>query len=159
MTIKAIHEINADRLRAELRALGMDARGSRSDLVNSLRQAGVYELNDLLPPRPGKFVRTQNFPNHESVLIGHGASIDYEADEKLVICNKPKSQPLIEGDFRSKKIVLNDCLVLKETAELCASTNGTEGELRRSGSQLYMYRSSGVHEGWYPLQFGPVMII
>ena len=159
MTIKAIHEINADRLRAELRALGMDARGSRSDLVNSLHQAGVYELNDALPPRPGKFVRTQNFPNHESILIGHGASIDYETDEKLIICNKPSVEPLIEGDFRSNIITLNDCIVLKETGNLCAATHGTEGEIRRQGSQIYMYRSSDVHEGWYPLLFGPVKIV
>ena len=158
MAIKQTQQIHAERLRAELRALGMDARGSRSDLVNSLHQAGVYEINDSIPPRPIKFIRTNDFPNHESVLIGHGASIDNSSDQKLIICNAPKSQPLIEGDFFSNKVLINDTLILKESV-VDTTVIGTEGELRRQGSQLFMYRCSDVHEGWYPLQFGPVVII
>ena len=89
MTIKATHEITAERLRAELRALGMDARGSRSELVSLLQQAGVYEINDSVPPRAMKIDRTTNFPNHNSILIGRGAKIDDATDQRLVICNSP----------------------------------------------------------------------
>jgi hypothetical protein len=158
MTLKQIYEIGAERLRAELRALGMDARGARSELINNLHQAGVYEINDSLPPRPSKYIRTIDFPNHESVLLGYGASIESASDQKLVICNTPKSTPLIEGDFSTHKICINDTLLLKES-QVNANIKGQEGELRRQGSQLYMYRSSDVHEGWYALQFGAVEII
>ena len=158
MTIKATHEIAAERLRAELRALGMDARGSRSELVSLLQQAGVYEINDAVPPKPTKIDRTTNFPNHKSILLGHGAKIDDEKEQKLVICNSPKSTPIIEGDFTTSKVSINHCLQLKESV-VNTTIEGNEGDIRREGSQLYMYRTTGVHEGWYPLQFGPVVII
>lgn len=159
MVIKATHEVPAERLRAELRALGMDARGvSRADLINMCNQAGIYELNTDIPARASAYVRTNDFPNHESVLIGYGASIENEFDEKLVICNSAKKPPLISGDFKKNYVTINDCLVLKESV-VNSETGGNEGDIRREGSQLYMYRSTGVHPGWYPLQFGPVVIV
>ena len=158
MTIKATHEIAVERLRAELRALGMDARGSRSELVSLLQQAGIYEINDSIPPRPMKIDRTTNFPNHNSILIGHGAKIHDENEEKLVICNSGKSTPIIEGDFTTSVVSIHNCLQLKESV-VNTTVDGNEGDIRREGSQLYMYRSTGVHEGWYPLQFGPVVIV
>ena len=158
MPIKATYEISASRLREELKVLGMDYRGSRSDLVSRLQQAGVYEINDSVPARPPKIDRTCDYPNHESILIGRGANIESASDEKIVVCNTPKSKPLLVGDFKTHKLQINDCINLQESS-VNATLEGNEGDLRREGSQLYMYRCTDVHPGWYPLQFGPVIII
>ena len=156
MPIKQTHEVCVDRLRKELQALGMDHRGSRSDLVNSLMQSGVYEINTDIPPKPLKLDRTCNFPNHRSILLGIGASIDSEEDNKLVIDNS--NGRLIEGDFQTKVVTINDCLQLKESS-LDATTPGVEGQLRMSSGKLYMYRHTDCFPGWYPLQFGTMLIV
>ena len=156
MPIKETHEVPVDRLRKELQALGMDHRGPRADLVNSLNQAGVYEINTDIPPRPLKINRNCNFPNHNSVLIGRGASIHSDDDNKLVIDNGHGS--LIQGDFTQHIVTFENCIQLKES-DLCSETPGIEGQLRMSAGKLYMYRSTDVYAGWYPLQFGTVLII
>jgi hypothetical protein len=158
MPIKRVKELNATRLREEIRALGMDARGPRSDLIDTLHRAGVYEINDTIAGRPEKYALSVNFPDHESVCIGAGAKVESSDAQKLIVCNAPRTEPLITGDFVEHKIQFNDCIQLKES-NVSADMEGKEGELRRYKSILYMYRESDVHPGWYPLQFGPVLII
>ena len=80
MVLKKTDSIPAARLRQELQSLGMDMRGSRSDLVSRLLQAGVYEINDSIPPPAPKLDRTSRYPNHSSVLIGNGAKLDSNHD-------------------------------------------------------------------------------
>lgn len=158
MPLKSTNEISADRLRKELRALGMDSQGSRSELVNTLMQAGVYEINDSIKALPEKFQRTNNLKHHASILIGNGATVESEYDEKLVICNSTAKSPLVVGDFKDKNIQIDNCLKLKESV-VGPEISGTEGDIRRSGSQLYMYRSTGVLEGWYPMEFGSIVLL
>ena len=159
MPVKHVREIHPSRLREELRALGMDARGPREELIESLHKAGIYTLNDSLHARPKKYANSENFPDHENVCIGAGA---YELlcanKEELIICNAPRTQPLITGDFIDQSVCINNCLQLKES-NVDAELFGEEGDIRRSGSTLYMYRSTGVHPGWYPLQFGSVVVV
>lgn len=161
MPFLSTKQVNADRLRRELEALGMDSRGPRSDLVNSLEQCGVYSINtDVKPMAKFKDV-TSRFPNHSSVLLGNGAQIHCQSDEKLIICNKPANaaNPLLEGDFDKKTLQISDCLRIADSPFLCTDTDGVEGDLRRCGNTLYMYRSEGVHSGWYPLQFGTMLLV
>ena len=147
------------RLIQELDALGMDPRGPRSELVNKLMQSGIYQINTDYPP-PVKFNDTScKFPNHSSVLIGNGATIHHQQDEKLIICNKPKNLPLIEGDFSTNKISFNKCINIQESEHLTCDTPGVDGDIRRCEDSLYMYRSINVHPGWYPLNFGTMLLI
>ena len=147
------------RLAQELQALGMDSLGSRAELMNRLEQAGVYEINTELPPRQPKVDTVTRFPNHSSVLLGNGAQIDTNKDEKFVVCNKQDRPPLITGDFKESSLCIHNCLSLDETPELSADTPGEEGHIRMHKGHLYMYRSNYVYPGWYPLQFGSMLLI
>ena len=151
-------EVNRHRLVQELEALGMESTGCRADLVNRLMQSGVYQINTDHPP-PVKFQDTSTrYPNHSSILLGNGAQIHHQNDEKLVICNRPQTEPLVHGDFKSKVVHINMCLNLEETTELSADTTGKDGDIRRCEDGLYMYRSINVHPGWYPLVFGTMLL-
>jgi hypothetical protein len=79
------------------------------------------------------------------------------------VANTDTDEPLLGGDFRERRVEIHDVLNLKDVyrirQELSPDTPGQEGDLRRSGSNLYMYRNTDVHPGWYPIQFGPVMIV
>ena len=159
MVYKPTGEISKARLISELHALGMDAGGARSELVSRLMQAGVYQINADSPP-PAKFVDTScRFPNHSSVLIGNGAQISTAVDEKLTICNRPKRDPLIEGDFKKGTVSIRSVLTLNDSDDLNCDTPGEEGDIRRCGDDLFMYRSSSVHPGWYPVNFGTMLLM
>jgi hypothetical protein len=77
---------------------------------------------------------------------------------RLVIANNDTTTPLIGGDFVEKRVEITDVLNIASSA-FESTTEGHEGDLRRSGNQIYMYRSTDVHPGWYPIRFGPVMVI
>lgn len=158
MTSKRINEIPAERLRRELQAMGMDHRGPRGDLVNRLAQAGVYEVNISVPPLPLKIDRSSRFPNHTSILLGRGAILEENDDDKLIISNNEKNSPLIEGNFKNNTIKINDCINLKNS-KVNADIKGEEGDLRQNEGIIYMYRKTNCHEGWYPLQFGTMVLI
>ena len=138
----------------------MDPRGPRSELVSRLMQCGVYTINTDIEPMPKFADVSTKFPNHSSVLLGNGAQINNQKDEKLVICNKPSNStdPLVLGDFKQKTVEISDCLKLKETPNFNSDIPGAQGDIRRSGDTIYMYRCSSVHPGWYPLQFGTMML-
>ena len=159
MPITPTENVGAARLKQELDALGTDPRGPRADLVSRLMQAGVYEINTSVPPKQPKIDRVSRFPNHSSVLIGNGAKLEEHEDDKLLICNDSKREPLISGDFKTETVNIGKCLGLKSNDDFGSHISGVEGDLRRSGSALYMYRSSDVHPGWYPIVFGSVVIV
>jgi hypothetical protein len=159
MTYIPTRSVPRERLIKDLEALGMDITGSRSDLVSRLVQAGVYQIDTSLPPAP-KFVDTTNrFPNHSSILIGNGAQIHNKEDQKLVISNNSKEPSLIVGDFSKKVVSIHNCLNIQETEDFSCDYVGNDGDIRRFGDDLYMFRSCDVHAGWYPLQFGTMMLI
>ena len=158
MTIKQTNEVPADRLRRELQALGMDHRGPRGDLVSRLIQAGVYEINLSIPPLPLKVDRTAKFPNHSSILLGKGAILNENEDDMLIISNNVNKSPLIHGNFSSNTIKLNDCINLKNSI-VNADIAGEEGDMRQCEGILYMYRETNCHAGWYPIQFGTMVLI
>ena len=157
MAVTPIHEIPKPRLMQELKVLGMDFRGARTDLVSRLMQAGVYTLDPDVPPLPEYVDRITRFPNHSSVLIGNCGKADTSVDNQLVIANNAHV-PLIRGDFAKGVVSVQQCLSLSNSENIC-DIEGTEGDMRRVDENLYMYRSTGVCPGWYPLQFGTVVII
>lgn len=159
MPIQQTPHVLAARLRQELLALGMEAFGSRADLVNRLEQAGVYEINTDIPPKAKKQDTCIRFPNHKSVLIGNGAQLDCNSDSQLVICNEPNKQPLISGNFSDKTVNVDNCFHIKETKDMNAEKPGCEGDIRRTEDKLYMYRETNVHPGWYEIQFGKLLLI
>lgn len=152
------NHVAASRLREELAAVGLETCGSRSELVQRLLQAGVYEIDTNSRPHPPKLDRIIRFPNHSSVLLGNGAIAQFEKREQFIVQNNIKRQPLIEGDFEKDCITLSSCLSVRETENLSPSTEGQEGDIRRKGGKLYMYRKTGVYKGWYEISFGSIML-
>lgn len=153
-------EVNKPRLILECEGLGLSHKGlCRADLVSTLLQAGVYTINTSLPPRIKMQDINIRFPNHSSVLIGNGAQLHSETDNLLIISNNKKNVPLIKGEFDKHVVTLANCLNLENTKEVSPQLEGKEGDIRRNNSNLYMYRSTDVVPGWYPISFGSVTIV
>lgn len=70
--------------------------------------------------------------------------------------NQPN--PLIKGMYYKHQVVF-DHIINLESRPFSADTDGEEGDLRREGSKLYMYREQDCEPGWYPLQFGRLRVI
>lgn len=154
--MQSTNTITAGRLRKECQHLGINEAGSRSELAQRLIQNGVHLIDTSRPPLntdPVDMTKTTDISN---VFIGPNA--EASGTNKLCIANKP-GKGLILGDFENKTITFNDCLCLENTDDLHADTPGEEGQLRRQGKDLFMYRSTGMCEGWYPIQFGPVRVV
>lgn len=151
-------QVAAGRLREELAVLGMETYGSRSELVHRLIQAGVYEIDTNSRPHPPKLDRIIRFPNHASILLGNGAVAQYEKKEQFIVQNNIKREPLIHGDFETDFLNLPSCISMRETKNLTPITQGKEGDIRRKGGKLYMYRSTGVYKGWYEITFGSILL-
>ena len=120
----------------------------------------MYSINTDVTPMPKFTDVSTKFPNHSSVLIGNGSHINHQSDEKLVVCNKPSNShdPLIQGNFKEKTVEISNCFNLQSTESLSCDTPGRQGDLRRCGNQLFMYRCDDLHPGWYPIQFGTMML-
>jgi len=152
-----VENVNANRLRAELLALGMDSSGSRSELVTRLRQTGIFKINLDISPNPPLVDIEKRYENRTNVYIGNGAGIKNKEDHQLFVANN-EFKSLIHGEFRKDRVNINHILNIKEEP-FESDTKGKEGDIRREGSSLYMYRSSEVQEGWYPIQFGSCRIL
>lgn len=149
--MKKTVEVIVSRLRAECASLGLDQDGSRNELVNRLHQAGVYDIktDTVYPPL------MRNVYDPSSVLIGSAAQ-ERPARNELVVSNN--KHVLISGNFAQKITRIHDCINVAETHDMSCDTPGTEGDVRRKGGALYMYRVSGVEPGWYSITFGRSLI-
>lgn len=153
-----IEHVTACRLRSELGAMGMDKTGSRSELMNRLRQAGIYGIDVGHLPRPMIDVKDR-YENNTNVYIGNGSGMFNKEDDRLFIANGPvPTDCIIAGDFKEKKVTIRHILNVTGS-EFEADLVGEEGDIRRDGSQLYMFRKTQTSPGWYPFQFGPLRII
>ena len=152
-----VENVNANRLRAELLGLGMDSQGSRSELVTRLKQAGIMKINLDISPNPPSIDLEKRYENRTNVYIGNGAGVKNKEDHQLFIANN-EMRTLIHGEFKKKRVNIDSILNIKEE-NFESDLIGNEGDIRREGSNIYMYRTSGVHAGWYPLQFGNCKII
>lgn len=149
-----VEGVNASRLRIELQALGMDCCGSRAELINRLKQAGIYTIDSNIIPPKAIDISTR-YENRSNVYIGNGAGLNNKENDKLFISN---GTLLINGDFKEKYVHINNVLNITDCC-FEADQIGNEGDLRREGSNIYMYRKTNVEPGWYPLSFGTMKII
>lgn len=149
--IKDINNVHASRLRTELNALGLDTSGSRSDLLIRLKQAGIFNIDI------SKIDTSKRYENKTNVYIGNGAGLHNINDNQLFISNNADSH-LIHGNFQKQYVNINNVLNI-ENSDFEADLEGNEGDIRRNGSNLYMYRCSNVSPGWYIFQFGSIKII
>lgn len=159
-----IEQVNVRRLRQECLHLGMDVTGmSRNDIVNELKCHGLSEIDMRFPAKPPKIDTSKRNDDLSNVFVGNGAGLHETRSNRLYIANNDTDEPLLGGDFKNRRVEIHDVLNLMDVyqlrEELSPDTPGKEGDLRRAGAHLYMYRSTDVHPGWYPIQFGPVMII
>jgi hypothetical protein len=146
-------------MRSELAALGMDRTGSRSELMNRLRQAGIYNI-DMNNPAPQPMIDVKDrYENNTNIYIGNGAGLHNKDNHKLFIANGHNpGDCIITGDFKEKKVTIQEIFNVKES-EFEADLIGTEGDIRRVGSDFYMFRCTNTAPGWYPFQFGSMRII
>lgn len=163
-SIRAVEHVHVDRLRKECLHLGIVPTGlSRNELITELKCKGLTEINLRFPAKPPKIDTSNRKDDLSNVFIGNGAGLHEVSSNRLYIANDSTDEPLIGGNFKEKRVEIHDVLNLKDAycmrRELSPDTPGVEGDLRRSGANLYMYRVTGVHPGWYPIEFGSVMIV
>ena len=144
--MKKTIELPASRLKEELAMMGMETDGSRSELVNRLHQAGIYEINQDMKYPP----MHKNVYDPSSVYIGSRTKETIE--NRFQVANT--NQTILSGDFKQKIVNVHDCLHIEETPDLSCDTPGTEGDIRLKGGVLYMYRDTNVDPGWYGISFG-----
>ena len=154
----ALHSIPAHRLRSELVVLGMDHRGSRADLINNLKQAGIFNIDCSKTAEPSGFIETK-YPNYTNVCIGYGCVSDVNTHDEFIVQNSKFNKSLLSGNFETNVINLPTTVYITNTDNISPNTQGQEGDIRRCNENLYMYRSTNVHPGWYLLIFGNVLII
>ena len=160
----AIERVNVTRLRQECLHIGINGTGlSRNELINELKCAGLSEVDLRFPAKPPKIDTSNRKDDLSNVLVGNGAGLREMRSNRLYISNSATDEPLVGGDFKDKRVEIHDALnimdVCNARCELSPDTRGVEGDLRRNGADLFMYRTTNVHPGWYPVQFGPVMIV
>lgn len=154
-----LEHIPVHRLRAECLHLGINPYGlSRTDMRIELENKGLEDIDLSFPPKPPKIDTTNRKNDLSNTLVGNGAGLHETRSNRLYISNNDTSTPLIGGDFVEKRVEINDMLNISHS-NIESDTPGTEGDIRRYHNQLYMYRSTNVHPGWYPILFGPVMVI
>lgn len=154
-----LHMIPTHRLRNESLFLGINPHGiSRNDLLMELRNHGLYEVDMNFPAKPPKIDTSSRKDDLSNTFIGNGAGLNETRSNRLYIANSETDEPLIGGDFSNKKIEITNILNLTHH-HFESDDNGVEGDMRRNGSQLFMYRTTNVHPGWYPIVFGPVLVI
>lgn len=151
------HQVPIARLKAELSVLGEDNTGSRSELVQRLQQCGVYSINTSIPPRAAMIDTSVRVPNHSSVFIGNGAGL-YEIEDDVLHIGNNQYTSLIHGSFKNKNVNINNVLNI-ESCEFESDEVGNEGDIRRIGPQLYMYRCTNMIPGWYEISFGAIKIV
>ena len=116
MTIIDISSCAPDRLRKECSSRNLDSSGSRKELIERLKLAGVQSVN---------------------------ISVSPEIPIERIIHTK----------------TVKDLFHIENVENFTADFPGKEGDLRRHLGTLYMYRSTNVVEGWYPITFGSVKVI
>jgi hypothetical protein len=146
------------RLREELAVLGHETYGSRSDLVSRLQQSGIYEIDTNRRPNPPKLDRIIRYPNHSSILLGNAAIAQFETQEQFIVQNNLNRQPLIFGNFEKDTLNLSSVINVRNSADLCPTTPGIEGDIRRKDNKLYIYRTTNVYRGWYEIQIGSMLL-
>jgi hypothetical protein len=155
--------VPAERLRKELETIGIKANNlSRSELVNTLEQSGIFEVDLDSQPRPPRINLTDRASNVSNVYIGNGAGAKETRNNQLHIANS-NTKSLIHGDFQKETVNIDKVLNLK-SEYIDPDLEGEEGDIRRDGSDYFVYRTnrrffSETISGWYPIAFGPVKIV
>lgn len=120
----------------------------RSDMVLRLRELGVESVDARTPP----VCPTNRATDPSNVFVGHLAGFSETRPNRLVISNRDTPTPLIAGDFERDTVTVHSCFRLGESV-VDSNTPGDVGDIRRHGSDLYMYREVGTRKGWYRLAF------
>tara|TARA_B100001094_G_scaffold109788_1_gene105767 strand:- start:112 stop:519 length:408 start_codon:yes stop_codon:yes gene_type:complete len=132
-----VSQLKTCELRVQVQARGWEVK-ARNEMISDLKSEGIMEVDPSKRVEPLVQIPKQT-ATADFVLEKHGKTIFY-------------------GSFKQSKVTINDCLNIDHT-ELDSELEGEEGDMRRCGRELFMYRSTDVIPGWYPLQFGSVKII
>jgi hypothetical protein len=157
--LEQVEILPAHRLRGECRYFGIQTNGlSRMDMIYELKNRGLTEVDTRFDPKPPKIDTSDRSDDLSNVFIGNGAGLHEQRSNQLYIANNDTNDPLIHGDFKEKSVHISNVLQI-QSSSFEADMKGEEGDLRREGAYLYMYRSSNVEPGWYPLSFGIIKLV
>ena len=163
MSIKPIEQIPISRLRDECKYFQISPIGmSRQGMILELKSKGLEQIDVSFPAKPPQIDVSDRSDDLSNIFIGNGAGKNERGSNQLYIANNDTSSPLIGGDFKEGVVHISHVMRLKEDPAMCSSIvdiQGSEGDLRRIGSSLFMYRSSDVYPGWYPIKFDSVVVI
>lgn len=164
MSIKPIEQIPISRLRDECKYFKIPSVGlTRQDMILELKSKGLEHIDVSFPAKPPVIDVSDRSDDLSNVFIGNGAGKNERRSNQLYIANNDTSTPLIGGDFNSGVVHISHVMRLREDTNTLTTSivniPGIEGDLRRIGSSLFMYRSTSVHPGWYPIKFESVVVI
>ena len=157
--ILPVVNLRSHRLRGECRYLGISTAGmTRVDMINELKNAGMNEVDTRFQAKPPKIDTSDRSDDMSNLFLGNGAGLYETRSNQLYIANDSTKTPLIHGDFKKKTICISDVLQIC-SSDVHAETCGEEGDLRRDGSNLFMFRTTNVESGWYPISFGIIKLV
>lgn len=144
-----VEEAPACRLRDELASRDEPCAGMyRADMAARLRELGVSTIDTRSVPR----CPANRAEDPSCVFVGHLAGFSETRPNRLVVSNRDTEAPLLGGDFERETLTIHSCLRLGESS-VSSDTPGEVGDIRRQGSDLFLYRRVGERSGWYRLAF------
>jgi hypothetical protein len=155
-----VERVRSARLRSECKYMGIPVTGmSRMDMIHALKNTGYVTVDVRWPAKPPRIDTSDRSDDLSNVFVGNGAGKYENRANRLHIANSATRTPLIGGDFVERRVEIQNVLNVRESDDVGANTPGEVGDIRRVGSCLYMYRADDrTHPGWYPIEFGPVVV-
>lgn len=145
------------RLIAECKARHLPWLGDRDERIDRLKEAGIHHVYPDLPVY--EFPPPPANPPSDPTCVCVGAIPKRMQRHAFSIANATHpDRPLLAGNFRDKTVTIDRVLRLTHSPDLRPDTPGSDGDLRRKGSDLYMFRSLGARSGWYRLAFDHVLM-
>lgn len=149
-----VEQCHPSRLTRECQARGLPYLGSKEERIDRLKNEGVDVVYPDLPVVVLEDTKKKQRMETDPSSIHLGAPCTKSGRNRFTVCNPyTKDAPLLSGHFGSRSVTVDRALHLVSSDDLQPNTPGKEGELRRKGSDLFMYRKVGTRKGWYRISF------
>lgn len=149
-----VERCHPSRLTKECQVRGLPCWGTKEDRIEELKGVGVDVVYPDLPVVPLEDLNKKERLETDPSSVQLGAPSTKCGRNRFTLCNPyTKDAPLLSGHFRSRSVTVDRALHLVSSDDLQPNTPGKEGELRRKGSDLFLYRKVGTRKGWYRISF------
>lgn len=153
-----VEHCHPSRLRDECRARNLPYLGTKEERIEALKESGVEIIYPDDPVIPQPKIDASNHESHaksDPTSLHLGSIPPSHCTNHAFTVSSPctPGQPILSGDFKKRVVSIDRVLKLESSDDLQPNTPGETGELRRKGSDLYMYRTIGQRNGWYRISF------